>query len=187
MNHLHGLAVPSRAATFERPHGDRTPTPKAVIPKARCHRQCPGCPLRRTSKPIGGDRRLSSNAHGQGASENPRKNQDRKVHRTGPVSTLLSPFLGGRLALMNARTREQPADPSSAATCPTTDPLPLHKYPFRRRAWLSAVFAPSRQRPGCRRRFDAGALAHVTVAESGGRSPSGVNAATSKKRAGGNG
>lgn len=143
--------------------------------------------LRRTSESIGSYRRRSSTAHRRGPSETPRKNQDRKVHRTDPLSTLLSLVSGGRLALMNARTRTEPTDPSSAVTCRHTDPLLPRKRPYGRYAPLSAVFAASYRRLGCARRFDAAAVAPAMVAKSGGRSPSHAYAVTSGTRAGGNG
>jgi hypothetical protein len=85
---------------------------------------------------------------------------------------------------MNAHPREQLADPLSAAICPQSDPLPVHRHVARGDALLSAVISPSRRRPGHRVPFDGAGVVQAILAVPGERPPSCSKEAAAGKRAG---
>jgi hypothetical protein len=164
---------------------DAMPIPKAFVPTARCRLACPACPC-------SDDRNLSAAAgaglpthKGAGTAENPPKDQVRKGRPPGALSTLIPQVPGRRLGAMTVPTREQPANPSSAATSPHSGPLPTREHPVGRHARLSAAFFPSRRRRGRRVRFDAARAEKAITAETGGRPPWCAKAAIARTRAGG--
>jgi hypothetical protein len=190
MNHHDGPTVQARADTFYLPCDDVTPIPEAFVPTARCHLTCPACPCSECRSLFAASGGGLPTQKGTGSAENPRKNQVRKGRPKRVLSSLISRVSGGRLEVMNAHTREQPADRSNAAICPYSGPLRLRRHPVRRPAPLSAAFSPVRRRADHRVPFDGtgvfdgAGVVQAMIAASGGRPRSCAKEATGSKRAG---
>jgi len=122
--------------------------------------------------------------NGAGTTENPSEVQVRKGRPKRVLSTLFPQVSGGRLEVMNAHTREQPADRSNAATFPHSGPWPVRKHLAPRLAPLSVAFSPSRRRLCGHVPFDGARLVQGIVAESGDRPLSCAKEATAGKRTG---
>ncbi len=206
MSHYHRPVVQPRAGRFSGLRGDAAlrirqgeginacaagrledakPLPKASVPTARCRLAYP-------ARPCSDDRNLSAAAgaglpthRGAGTVENPPKDQVRKGRPPGALSTLIPQVPGRRLGAMTVPTREQPANPPSAATSPHSGPLPTREHPVGRHARLSAAFSPSDRRRGCRVHFDAARAEKAITAETGGRPPWCAKEAIARARAGG--
>ena len=151
---------------------DAMPIPKPFVPTARCRRAYPACPCsddRNLSAAAGAGRPIHK---GAGTVENPPKDQVRKGRPPGALSSLNPRVPGRRLFAMTVPTREQPPDPSSAATHPHSGPLSMREHPARRRR-------------GRRVRFDAARTEKAITAQTGGCPPGYAKAAIARTRAGG--
>ena len=160
-----------------------TPIPEAFVPTARCHLTCPACPCSECRSLFAASGGGLPTQKGTGSAENPRKNQVRKGRPKRVLSSLNSRVSGGRLEVMNAHTREQPADRSNAATFPHSGPWPVRKHLAPRLAPLSVAFSPSRRRLCGHVPFDGARLVQGIAAESGDRPLSCAKEATAGRHA----
>ena len=184
MSHHDGPTVQPRADAFYRLHDDVMPIPEAFVPTGRCRLACPECLcIEKGSLSAASGAGLPTHK-GTGVTENPPQDQVRKGRPKRVLSTLFSRVSGGRLEVMNAHTREQPADRSNAAICPHSGPLLPRRHLARRHAPPSVAFSPSRRRPGGRVPFDGAGVVQTIVAASGGRPLSCAKEATAGKRCG---
>jgi hypothetical protein len=150
MSHHDGPIVQPRADAFYRLQDDVMPILEALVPTGRCRLACSECLCIEK-----GGLSAASGAglpphNGSGDTENPPKDQVRKGRPNRALSSLFPRVSESRLDVMNAHTRERPADPSSAATCPHSGPLLFRGHLARCYAPLSAAFSRSRRRRGRR-------------------------------------
>jgi hypothetical protein len=165
---------PLAARRFE----DAMSTPRTVVPTGRCRRACPAWPCsecRSLSAASGGG---FSTHKGTDTAGNQGKNQARKGRSPGVLSSLIPRISGGRLEVMNARPREQPADRSNAVIRPHSGPVRLRRHPAHRRACHHVPFDGTGV-------FDGAGVGQGIVAASDGRSGSCAKQATGNKSAGG--
>jgi hypothetical protein len=184
MSHHDGPIVQPRADAFYRLQDDVMPILEALVPTGRCRLACSECLCIEK-----GGLSAASGAglpphNGSGDTENPPKDQVRKGRPNRALSSLFPRVSESRLDVMNAHTRERPADPSSAATCPHSGPLLLRGHLARCNAPLSAAFSPSRRRPDRRVPFDGAGVVQGILAALDDRPPSCAREATAGKRTG---
>ena len=204
MSHYHGSTVQPRTGTFSSLRGDAAlwvrqgervnafaanrfadvmPIPEMYVSTTRRRLACPERPCIGKGRPSAASCSGLPARKGAGNAKNPPEDQVRKGRPKRVLSTLFPQVSGCRLDVMDAHTREQPADPSSAATDPHSGPLPTLEHMAGRHASPSVAFSPSRRRPGSRVHFDGAGLMQTIVAASSGRPPSCAKEATAGKRA----
>jgi hypothetical protein len=184
MNHHDGPTVLPRADAFYRVHDDVMPIPEALVPTRGCRLACSEhlC-IKKGSLSAASGAGLPTH-NGTGVTENPPKDQVRKGRPRRALSSLFPRVSEGRLDVMNAHTRERPADPSSAATCPHSGPLLPRRHLARRLAPLSVAFSPSRRRPCGHVPFDGAGVVQGILAALDDRPPSCAREAIAGKRCG---
>jgi hypothetical protein len=184
MNHHDGPTVLPRADAFYRVHDDVMPIPEALVPTRGCRLACSEH-LRIEKGSLSAASGAGLPTHdGKGVTENAPKDQVRKGRPKRALSSLFPRDSEGRLEVMNARPREQSADPSNAAICPQSGPLLLRRNLTRGRAPLFVAFSPSRGRPDRRVPFDGAGVVQGILAALDDRPPSCAREATAGKRTG---
>jgi len=202
MSHHYGPTVQPRAGTFASLRGDAAlwvrqgegvnafaanrfadvmPIPEMYIPTTRRRLACPERPCIGKGSPSAASCSGLPARKGAGNAKNPPEDQVRKGRPKRVLSSLIPRVSGRRLDVMDAHTREQPADRSNAATCPDSGHLPTLEHMAGRHASPAVAFSPSCRRPGNRVHFDGARLVQAIVAASSGRPPSCAKEATAGK------
>ena len=190
---------PLSARRFE----DAMPTPRTFVSTGRCRLACHERPCIEQGSIAAGGQTVSCGVcvrprgvaaatqatlsaaasaglpshNGAGTTENPSEVQVRKGRPKRVLSTLFPQVSGGRLEVMNAQTREQPADRSNAVICPHSGPLRLPRHPACRRACHHVPFDGTGG-------LDGAGVVQAMIAASGGRPRSCAKETTGSKRAG---